>query len=350
MAELQCDVFIIDSSGFNNTSQLGGAVYVTDGCLMYVERCQINGCKVSSLERLNASGGAFAVTDSSKLIIKDCEFYNNTALFSGGVAFLSIQSYAYINNTQFSFNLALRGGGIDFNGPINATIMNCIFSHNSGTNNGGAINLITGSGLILKQTTFINNNDGLGGPISTGVNATAVIEECTFIGNRGFVGGALYLSNSDRVAVVNTLITETVSSIAAVYIGGTYVLFAKNVTITRNYGNVQLSQGTALYLSGNITFESNIARSPKNEVDIYVLKLNEGGALTVYRATVFVRGKTYFNYNTAENGAAIHATNADITVSENAIIANNTARYNGGGIYLYQSRLQCNDVCILSIS
>ena len=90
MAELQCNVFIIDSSGFNNTSQLGGAVYVTDGCLMYVERCQINGCKVSSLERLNASGGAFAVTDSSELIIKDCEFYNNTALFSGGVAFLSI--------------------------------------------------------------------------------------------------------------------------------------------------------------------------------------------------------------------------------------------------------------------
>ena len=142
MAELQCNVFIIDSSGFNNTSQLGGAVYVTDGCLMYVERCQVNGCiKVSSLERLDASGDAFAVTDSSELVIKDGEFYNNTALFSGGVAFLSTQSYAYINNTQFSFNLALRVGGIDFNGPVNDSIMNCIFSHNSGTNNGGAINI-----------------------------------------------------------------------------------------------------------------------------------------------------------------------------------------------------------------
>ena len=93
MAELLCNVFVTDSSAFNNTaSQLGGTVYVINGCLVYVERCQFNGCKAidSSLNKFNVSGGALGVAHFSKLIMKDCEFYNNTALFGGGVVFVSI--------------------------------------------------------------------------------------------------------------------------------------------------------------------------------------------------------------------------------------------------------------------
>lgn len=79
---------------------------------------------------------------------------------------------------------------IDIVEYINTTVINCNFSQNSGTNNGGAINLIIGSGLIIKQATFKNNNNyygSLGGAISTIKNATAVIEDSVFIGNRGLL-------------------------------------------------------------------------------------------------------------------------------------------------------------------
>lgn len=69
-----------------------------------------------------------------------------------------------------------------------------------------------------------------------------------------------------------------------------------------------------------------------------VLKLNIGGALTAYRATVFIGGIPLFVNNTAEN-----ATDSDINFIENTI-AYNTVRYNGGGI----SRMQCQ-FCVLNL-
>ena len=88
MAQLQCNVTINDSSAFNNVaSHIGGAVYATKECLVYIERCQFNGCKVDSLGKYNASGGVLRIARLSKLIMKDYEIYNNTAQFGGGVAY-----------------------------------------------------------------------------------------------------------------------------------------------------------------------------------------------------------------------------------------------------------------------
>ena len=60
-----------------------------------------------------------------------------------------------------------------------------------------------------------------------------------------------------------------------------------------------------LYLQGNTTLENNILGSLI------------GGALTVYRGTVNIGGTTFFNSNTAGNGAATYAANSNIFVSGN---------------------------------
>ena len=344
MVQSQCDVSIKDCSAFNNVaSHLGGAVFAIDECFVYIERCQFNDCKASSLERFNASGGVFVVAHSSILTMKECEIYNNTAQHGGGVVFVSDYSSVYINNTQFSFNLAPRGGVIHFTDQANATITNCTFSENSGTR-GGTIDLVTGSALSLVQTLFINNDGLMGGAIFTDKEAIALIKESTFIGNKGFLGGTILIFNSQGVALINTLISESIASLGLVYAIEATIYF-QNVTITRNIGTVQVVRGATLYLIGNVIFENNIMSNLTINIDA---ALAEGGALTVYRSGVTIVDNTtaYFYNNTAEKGAAIHATdsNVHIGIGGNVTIANNTARYNGGGLYLYQSEITCGSI------
>lgn len=74
VVQLQCNVTIIDSSALNNTSQLGGAVYVISGCILHVERCQFIGCHVSSLKKYYASGGAIEVSLLVNLLSRTVNF------------------------------------------------------------------------------------------------------------------------------------------------------------------------------------------------------------------------------------------------------------------------------------
>ena len=337
----QCSATIEDSSGFNNVaSHQGGVVYATVECLVYIKRCQFSGCKarVSSLEKNDGSGGGVVrIGGLSKLIIKDCEIYNNTAAQFGGVVLISNHSSMYINNTQFNFNHARVGGVIDLDHKANVTIINCNFTKNLGTNGSGAISLVSGT-LIITHSIFEQNDGDFGGAISTDLDATAIIEDSIFIGNRGFAGGTLFCYNTPWITLVNTLISESVASSGSVYVIGGIVNFKGNVTITRNIGTVQVLRGAKLYLLGYTTFENNIMSNFTIKADT---KLNEGGALTVDRSLVTIIGLTYFYNNTAEKGAAIHAISSNVRIHSTVIIANNTARYNGGGLYLYQSVMTC---------
>ena len=136
--------------------------------------------------------------------------------------------------------------------------------------------------------------------------------------------------------LTNTVISESYASIGAVFVLENTITFVENVTVVSNFGSVYVMNG-ALYLQGNTTFENNILNSPV------------GGTLTVYRGTVNIGGVTWFTGNTAGSGAAIYAANSNVLVSGSATIVNNTARYNGGGIYLYQTPMQCNDICVITL-
>lgn len=331
MAQQLSGIIMINSSALNNTSQLGGVIYAINNCFIRFETCQFNGSKA-----LKAHGGAIAIENYSELHIKDCEFCNNTALLNGGVAYISTHSYGSIKTSQFNFNIAKKGGVIDLSDQANATIINCDFSKNSGKKDGGVINSNTRSALRLTKDTFESNCAGSkGGAISISTNATAVIEKCTFTDNRALLGGTSYFSDYSQIFITNTHISESFANIGVVYMLETKVIFAEKVDIVSNSGSVYV-MNSELHLEGNTNFENNILRSLI------------GGSLTVYRGSVYIGGMTYFKNNTAENGAAICATNSNIFVSSNATIVDNIARYNGGGIYLYQSPMQCN-ICILKL-
>ena len=345
-AEVQSFVSIIDSSAFNCTSELGGVVYTLYYCTVYVEKSQFDGCKVLT------AGGTFAVVLFSKLIAKDCEFTNNTVEhFDGGAVYLSNYSSAFINGSQFSMNKAkrARGGAILLVGSAYATIINCKFSKNSATQNGGAIYLNTGSKLQLTQTTFVSNAADMGGAINTEANAKAKIEESTFVRNTASsFGGTFCFFQSNYVLIKNTQIFESLADTGIVYMLQSTVQ-AENVVIKNNFGSVYVINSEFRIILGNTSFENNVPKIT-NEIESCILKLNEGGAITMFRGSIIMNGTSYFHNNSAENGAAIHAISSNILVNETVTMTNNTARYNGGGLYLYYSRMQCKLNCFLTLN
>ena len=343
-AQVQSSVSIINSSAFNSTSELGGVVYTLYYCAVYVERSQFYDCKA------RMAGGTFAVVLFSELTVKDCELANNTAHFDGGAVYVSNNSYAFTDRSQFSLNKAktARGGAIFLIGLTYATISNCDFHENSATQNGGAIYLNLGSKLLLMQTTSYNNNADMGGAIYTEANAKARIEESTFIGNTASsFGGTLFLFESDYIVITNTQIFESLADTGIVYILESTVQ-TENVTIKNNFGSVYVIN-SEFHLLGNTSFENNFPKDA-NEVETDILKLNEGGAINSFRGDIIIIGTSNFHNNTAENGAAIHAISSNILVNKTVTITNNTARYNGGGLYLYQSRMQCKFNCSLILN
>ena len=342
-AEVYSIVIISDSLAYNTTSQLGGVLFAAAKSAIFVERSQFNSCKAFE------AGGTFAVVLFGNLIVNDCEFDNNTAHFEGGVVALTNNSNVVINRTLFNFNNAHKGGAIYLSSLARAAISNCIFHENSASLNGGAIHMYAQSELRLTQTVLNNNYAHLGGAIFMDSNITAVIEEITCTGNIAGVGGTLVLSQSERILITNTNISESIANIGTIFMTGCRVYFAQSVAITSNFGSIHMIN-SELQLRGNTTFENNILQPDNTANKVHILELNEGGAITVIRGTVIFEGTSKFYNNTAENGAAIHATSSDVLISETVIIANNTVRYNGGGIYLYQTRMKCKFFCSLTLN
>ena len=75
----------------------------------------------------------------------------------------------------------------------------------------------------------------------------------------------------------------------------------------------------------------------------------EGGAITAFQSEVLFYGNCSLVQNYAKNGGALYATESKVYVYGKIDIANNTAMETGGGIYVYQSELNCRSDSILNI-
>ena len=69
--------------------------------------------------------------------------------------------------------------------------------------------------------------------------------------------------------------------------------------------------------------------------------LESGGAINMFQSNTIFDGLCKFTHNHAGNGGAIHATESKLYVNGNVTTAQNTATGNGGGVYLSNSELNC---------
>ena len=146
-------------------------------------------------------------------------------IFSFVIALCAIFSYA----TIFTNEEIIAKGGIyvEDGGQVNMSGGNLVNNDQAITLDGGehfiegvnvygstngAINLINGAKLTIRNSTFNNNTNVNGGAIFVGEDSYLLIDNCSFINNVGENGGAVYASAGAIVDVIGSTVFKSNSA------------------------------------------------------------------------------------------------------------------------------------------
>jgi Leucine-rich repeat (LRR) protein len=203
------------------------------------------------------------------------------------------QSFTIDNSNFFDHNTT-NGGLIEYRGSegdgeltfgCTFYVANSYFLNNiAGSSDGGAIRMLDGGTLIIEGSTFEGNSGGDGGatymagqlePTSVKINATII--NSTFTGNNSPFsnGGAIFLSNTDADIISSTIVGNTATSGAGLYLGASAnVNLISSIVAGNNDSGVNPADifvednGSAILTSlgynfyGDITYASNPSFTP----------------------------------------------------------------------------------------
>ena len=181
------DGFTVTGGNGNGShpNNLGGGMYSDSGSAS-VTNCRFVGNSA-------AYGGAMA-NDSSNVTVASCTFGGNRATDDGGGMYNAYGSSPVLIGCTFSANAAADDGGGMINyecGP--PVLLNCTFSGNSALNMGGAINNSQCGGQVLTGCRMRGNSAGSGGGIANDHFSSPTLVNCIFSGNAAsYDGGGMY--------------------------------------------------------------------------------------------------------------------------------------------------------------
>ncbi|UCD85532.1 MAG: hypothetical protein JSU92_04905, partial [Deltaproteobacteria bacterium] len=197
------------------------ALYSGGGLFNYSSSATINSCTFSGNSAGNYGGGVF--NSSSSITIADCVFDGNIAPYRGGGMY-NLSSSPAITNCIFRYNEATggpsaneRGGGM-FNNGSSPTITDCIFDNNLASQMGGGIYNFESSPTITN-CTFNGNSVGFYGGGMYNEGSSPTIANCDFVDNSAYDGGGI--NNGWQSTPTITNCTFSVNS-AERYGGGMY--------------------------------------------------------------------------------------------------------------------------------
>ena len=250
-----CSTTIEDCLFEGNSAITGGAVYLEAGTAT-IARCDFN---------LNtATSNAGALFNDSTLTLTDCIFNTNTTSNWGGASYQGWGSAnSLIKNCTFYDNSALAGGAI-FNqywpSALTLNIVNCVFYMNDATNQGGAINCNLASPNITNCSFSGNHVGYFGGAIFGELNSYPTITNCILWGDTSdFVGPEMHF---DGTSVPNISYTD---------IGQTGFSFNNNINqppLWVGSGDFHLLPGSPCTDSGNNAAPSIPAEDYEGDVRI----------------------------------------------------------------------------------
>jgi len=299
----------------------------------------------SRIACIPARGGAFELQEAGYLTLQAASgarfiFNNNSGTYGGVVV---SKGYLTINNADFSGNTASSyNGGAIYNSSGTLTIDNSTFSANTAKSEGGAIFNLSGTATVSNTTFSDNYNQWASGGalVNQGVSGTGsnlIMTDSSFTGNRGYYSGGAMTNESGSTADL-TRVTFTDNTAAdnggAIY-NNNSMLTVRNGTFTRNKTTGTQTGGAihnnSTLIIENSTFDGNQSGS-------------HGGAIYSYNnvaggAAVTISNSTFSNNSTRSNrGGAIYNQNNPISLT-NVDFLNNTASWNGGGIFTWNGDL-----------
>jgi len=273
----------------NTAGTVAGGVYA-DGNSDYDSVTTFTDCVFDS-NTAGTRGGAFYGAMQNEFTAIRCTFTNNTAVgtetLTGNGGAIAVRDIAYLEDCTFTGNKAEFGGafyggnmehplyhvnGWGYKGSdVSVDIINCTFTDNDATRNGGAIFNAMSSFATLQNVTITGNTAGEQG---SGIYAEEdlTLQDVTITGNvSGNNGHALFLADSE-------------------YDGQTYIRglfkFGGDIIITDN-------EGGNLYLDNQVTLNATYEGfGPKTHMDVVLDK----GVLTqrVYGAYNYEGGNQVY--------------------------------------------------------
>ncbi|WP_058738266.1 Ig-like domain-containing protein [Methanobrevibacter millerae] len=421
---------IINSNFTNNNAFDGGAIHIgSDSGHTNITNVTFN--------RNGAyhDGGAINLV-ASGVRLNDTRFYSNTALRNGGAVYVGGQGSTNvildslfdkndagnrggaidwlaqkgnITYSNFTRNSAHDGGALYLNGESSESVLShLIFSNNTATGNGGAIDC-NATLVNLTHTQFTSNRADYGAALAResgatggfGINNTFIrnhayvsgaalawlgvsnihINNYTFINNTAdYSGAAIYVgSQSDNCIVDNsTFIDNYVSNAisgrggAIDWIGNNGTIINTNFTrcISVNAGAVYVAEGSDNMTINNTAFTScnsltnggalvlcgdNVTISYSNFISSVAMV--DGGAIAGFNSDNANISYCFFKYNVAAGyidvdgtvygeGGAIYWENSTNLRLSNSKFRHNEAHLSGGSI----SADNCNDSVVFNIT
>ena len=333
---IKATLLIDDSQISGNAAEYGGALdtFRTD--------LNISGTEIFD-NRADSYGGAMWAKRTI-IRISQSQVCNNTAS-SGGAMYIRYVRMVDIKSSKIYGNSA-GGGGAMLVSNIDTLIIEQSELYNNNAGCGGLMKATSIATMTITGCSFRNNTSGsYGGAIRIYDGTTTTIEASNFSRNTADIGGAIFANSITKLIISNTIFDGNKGDSGVVYLLKVRSTFYTNTTHCNNKGSLFLSNSDAHFdgrnsFIGNDCTERAIAQQ---------LTRFEGGAITVFQSNLAIYGQFTLADNFAQNGGALYAAESNLYVHKQAVIANNNATSSGGGIYLYQSEINCQDCCRLEI-
>ena len=266
--------------------------------------------------------GDLKITNSN--VVNNLKNYDNGDLLS---AVIMTYGDVTVSGSYFANNSGRWGAAISSHsttGDILVNIENSVFEDNQGLYGTGV--LIYGSEFTITNTTFINNtawgkgnmtpNNNNGGAIQIyGSTADGEVVDSIFIGNDAHYGGAIAISENNGVVIKNSTFINNTATVGGAIFAGTSLAGLNEVTVI-----------DSTFINNTDSIEGAIATTEKATVSDSEF-VNNGiltnAELTVSGNTFTSDSKDYFIQSAG--AGVVNGIVLDIGVSNNVISADTAA-------------------------
>jgi predicted outer membrane repeat protein len=281
------------------------------------------------------NNGSEIFCDNSSITIRTNEFYNNF----GESDILTIQDCIMCTIQDAKVHNSLGAMSIGYS---NCTIDASEFKHNF-----GQIVRALFSKVVISDCEFDNNTkyNMFSEPVLICGGSMVTIINSNFTNNKVPIIGAIFSCRIECSGLLLIANNSAVNGHAIIHLANSQFIghHSSNATISNNIRSL-VAVSSNVTLMGSVRFLNN--RLSQSIIDSY---MQEGGAITLIQSNAFLDGDCTFEHNHADNGGAILSINSKLYVNGNITIAHNVANRNGGGVYLMDSELNCQNVSTFAL-
>ena len=330
----------ISNSYFYNNSVDSYSVFKSTSGSLNVTNSSFSGNRGTYPSGKDKIFGGMFILFYSNIFARNNSFDNNNADF-GGVLY-SEESSVTFETCSFDYNHVYVDNGVGLLSASNSniTVKECNFTRNTAWR--GAVIKVSNSFMIIEIGLFDSNHaKAEGGVLNTG-GSHIIVKDCSFTHNTAQKGAVIYatstlLTMTSSVVIANNVATEY----ATVYLGECEVNIWGDYVFSNNTGSFVAYRAHVSFMG-----YSNFLNNQINAQDGNILK---GGAITLFLSVMRFAGSCNVSYTHAENGGAIRSSESKVYVNGHLTVTHNSANESGGGIYLYNSEMNCSD-CSLQLS